>query len=403
MFSSYARRRSSSELNIWPGFVDALGTLLLVFIFMITLFTVAQYFLSDALSGSQAALKRLEAELSELADTLAMERRRSEELETTLTSLSNELQVTVAERNAARADTKQAQEELNRKLAELASLRQDIETLRQVRTDLENQVGMLVAELQKRDKSLAVERDRSKALSTELAETTHLTQLEIEEKETRIAALSGELGSANEDIARLNRQVAALREQLSRISALLELSEDKVAAQSAQIEDLGQKLNLALADKVQELSRYRSEFFGRLRELLGEREDIRIVGDRFVFQSELFFETASAELGPAGKDKLAQVAQTLRTISGDIPDDIDWVLQVEGHTDRRPINTPQFPSNWELSTARAISIVNFLIDQGIPPKRLSAAGFAEHAPVDPRNTPEAYAKNRRIELKLTSR
>jgi len=194
-----------------------------------------------------------------------------------------------------------------------------------------------------------------------------------------------------------------LRDQLSRIAAALDVSEAKVKEQQGQIVELGKRLNLALVNKVEQLARYRSEFFGRLREILGDRPDIRVVGDRFVFQSEVLFAPGSAELSDDAKKQLAPVIATLKEVSAKIPPDINWILRVDGHTDRRPISNPQFPSNWELSTARAISVVRFAIDEGIPAARLSAAGFAEKQPIDPRNVEDAYRRNRRIELKLTER
>jgi len=204
-------------------------------------------------------------------------------------------------------------------------------------------------------------------------------------------------------VALLNQQIAALREQLSRISAALDLSEQKTKEQDVQIADLGKRLNAALASKVQELASYRSEFFGRLREILGDRQDIRIVGDRFVFQSEVLFQPGSADLGPEARQELNLLAGALREIAAKIPAEIPWVLRVDGHTDRRPIFTSQFPSNWELSTARATAVVKYLIEQGIPPDRLAAAGFGEFQPIDTANTDDAYRKNRRIEFKLTER
>ncbi len=385
-----ARRRET--LNIWPGFVDALATLLLVFVFVLSLFVVAQFYLSDALSGSQEAVRRLQADIDRLAETLAMERRRGETLSAELGRLEEELSVTIAERE--------------RQLLEIASLQQDIDALRELREKLEAQVGELAAALETRDETIGQLRDRSKALTAALAEAeehTQLAQTEIAQREIRIEELEQARLSAQDQIEQLNRQIAALREQIGRLAAALEVSEQTVAEQQVEIDELGRKLNLALVEKVQELNRYRSEFFGRLREVLGEREDIRIVGDRFVLQSELLFETASAELEEGGRESIARIATTLSELAESIPEDIDWVLQVEGHTDRRPIDTEEFPSNWELSTARANSIVHFLVERGIPPQRLAAAGFAEFQPVDDRNTPEAWRRNRRIELKLTSR
>ena len=208
---------------------------------------------------------------------------------------------------------------------------------------------------------------------------------------------------AKRQVELLNQQIAALRSQLAQISKALELSEKNEAEQKVQIVDLGKRLNRALAGKVEELAKYRSEFFGRLREVLGNRPDIRIVGDRFVFQSEVLFPSASADLVPEGQAQIDRLAATLKDIAKDIPANIPWVLRVDGFTDKRPIHTPQFPSNWELSTARAISVVRQLIADGIPPERLAANGFGEYHPLETGDSPEAYSKNRRIELKLTER
>jgi chemotaxis protein MotB len=190
---------------------------------------------------------------------------------------------------------------------------------------------------------------------------------------------------------------------LAQLGGLLDASEAKAAEQGVQIADLGKRLNEALANKVAELAGYRSEFFGKLKQVLGERPDIQVVGDRFVFQSEVLFDVGSAQIGDAGKEQLAQFARTLLDIGATIPSDIDWILRVDGHTDRRPIYTAQFQSNWELSAARAIAVVNFLQSQGVPPERLVAAGFAENRPLDPSDDEIAYRRNRRIELKLDQR
>jgi chemotaxis protein MotB len=209
--------------------------------------------------------------------------------------------------------------------------------------------------------------------------------------------------AARTQVEQLTASIAALREQLAKIAAALDVSELKAKDQQAQIAELGRRLNLALASKVQELARFRSEFFGRLREIIGDRADIRIVGDRFVFQSEVLFAPGNAELGDAAKQRLDPVITALKAISEKIPSDINWVLRIDGHTDRRPISTAQFPSNWELSAARAISVVRYAVSQGIPPNRLAAAGFADNQPLDPGAGEEAYRRNRRIELKLTER
>jgi chemotaxis protein MotB len=224
-----------------------------------------------------------------------------------------------------------------------------------------------------------------------------------EAAEKALAAEKETSRAARAQVEQLTASIAALREQLARIAAALDVSETKAKDQQAQIADLGRRLNLALATKVQELARYRSEFFGRLREIIGNRPDIRIVGDRFVFQSEVLFAPGSADLGDAAKAQLQPIIEALKAIADKIPKDINWVLRVDGHTDRQPIKTSQFPSNWELSAARAISVVRYAVSQGIPPNRVVAAGFADNQPLDPASGDEAYRRNRRIELKLTER
>jgi chemotaxis protein MotB len=288
--------------------------------------------------------------------------------------------------------------------------------LKAARADLETRVAGLA---QQRDDTTAL-RDRSKELEARLAseqDKTALAQKEIDARDIRLRELNSRADQAEQSLTAekevsraalarvdaLNAQIGNLREQLSRIAAALETSEAKVKEQQGQIVDLGKRLNLALVNKVEELARYRSEFFGRLREILGDRPDIRIVGDRFVFQSEVLFAPGSAELGEAAKKELAPVIAALKEIAVKIPPDINWILRVDGHTDRRPISNPQFASNWELSTARAISVVRFAIEEGIPADHLAAVGFADQQPVDARAGEEAFRRNRRIELKLTER
>lgn len=448
-------RRSRGSPNIWPGFVDALAALLMVIIFLLTVFMLSQFFLNELLSGRDEALARLERQISELSDLLSLERQASTDLRLSIAQLSDQLQSSTAERDAmstqlaelaavrdalaARAEKSEAdaarvgaqledafkvisadKEKIKIQLAELESLRRDILALRTVRKDLEAKVGKLAANLQTTERDLTVARDRSKALEARLAseqERTTLAQREIEKRDIRLSELlmrvdkseaeladERELGATQRSrIALLARQIAALRKQLQRIGALLEASETRTAKQQVQIADLGRRLNLALAARVEELSKYRSEFFGRLREVLGDHPGIRVVGDRFVFQSEVLFASASAELNPEGEAQIARLATTLTEIGKKIPKDINWILRVDGHTDRVPIQTAAFPSNWELSTARAISVVKFLVDHGVPADRLAATGFGEHQPLDPRQNQAGYSRNRRIELKLTQR
>ena len=416
-------RRSS--IDIWPGFVDALAQLLMVIIFILLVFTVGQFYLGVALSGRDQALQQLQQQVDELANLLAIERGANDQLRSGTTELSTQLKSVLAERDQLTGKLRDAdaivsadKEKIDLQLRELESLRRDLAALKSVRAELEAKVASLAQ--QQAQEGAAALRDRAKELEARLAseqEKTSLAQKQIEARDVRVRelgsraegaeqALSGEKEVSRKAVARvdeLNAQITTLREQLSRIAAALDVSEAKVKEQQGQIVELGKRLNLALVNKVEELARYRSEFFGRLREILGDRPDIRIVGDRFIFQSEVLFAPGSAELGDNAKKELAPVITALKELSAKIPPEINWILRVDGHTDRRPISNSQFPSNWELSTARAISVVRFAIEEGVPAARLAAAGFADKQPLDPRNAEDAYRRNRRIELKLTER
>ncbi len=438
-----ARRRNAAAgtVNIWPGFVDALATLLLVFIFLLVVFVLAQVLLTQAMSGKDDALNRLNRQVAELADLLDLERQANVDLRLNIAQLSSSLQTTAADRDQLQVQMRQmitraeqaedalaaaqsreliSKEVSQRRLLELESLRRDVEALRKLRGTLEAQVGKLSQNLAARETQLGKIRDRSKELQSRLAserERTLLAQKEIEEREIRLSELLDLYTRLEEDynaeqvltkdqkaqVGVLNQQILALRREIQQLNAALEASEAKDQKDQATITDLGKRLNRALASKVQELTRYRSEFFGKLREILGDRRGVRIVGDRFVFQSEVLFGSGSDHLEVEGQAQIAQMATTLVEIARQIPVEINWVLQVDGHTDAIPINTPQFPSNWELSAARAISVVKFLVEQGVPAKRLAATGFGEFQPLDARSGEIANRRNRRIEFKLTQR
>jgi len=374
--STLASRRRRS-IDFWPGFVDALSSLLMVLVFVLMIFTIGQFVLSDALSGRDKALAALNLELAQLAKTLSMEKEAKLKAENSIQELSASLASTSGERDALRlnldstsATLTQTQAKLEGSEAEVAKLTADINALAELRRQLESEIASKLAELEESQDKLA-------------------TQTELSAK----SAAQVEL---------LNRQMAALRTQLAELSSALDLAKAQAKAKDVRIEELGKELNLALANKVNELQRYRSDFFGKLRGVLGSREDVRIVGDRFVFQSEVLFASGEAEIGPRGREQLAKLARTLKELAARIPPDIPWVLQVDGHTDKRPINTSRFPSNWELSTARAISVARFLISQGIPSDHVAARGLAEFQPLDDGETEDAYRRNRRIEIKLTS-
>jgi chemotaxis protein MotB len=349
-----SRRQRRPSIDIWPGFVDALSQLVMVIVFVLLVFTAGQFYLSDALTGRDAEVKDLRLKLQQLTDMLSLDENANTDLRKTVAQLSSQLQAVNAERDA-----------LTNRIAELTN---------------------------RADDATAAARNSSADLQTRLG----AAQQQLAERDAKLSA-------AQTTIDQLNQQILALRQQLQQIAAALDASEAKSKDQQVQIADLGKRLNAALASKVEELARYRSEFFGRLREVLGDRPDIRIVGDRFVFQSEVLFPQGSADLTDDAKQKLLPVAQALKEIASKIPGDINWVLRVDGHTDIRPINTPQFPSNWELSTARAISVVRFFLDQGIPANHLVAAGFGQYQPLDSGTDEAAFRRNRRIELKLTER
>jgi chemotaxis protein MotB len=574
-------RRGRTTTNIWPGIVDAQATLLMVIIFLLMLFVVAQFYLADVLSGKDEALERLNREVAQLSDLLALEELTNQDLQSSVASLSGELQSTLSERDRlalqvrslrdltdtmtvrladlqdkadssdaersrlaaalaateavlarreaaldasqtelsarnatleetlaalalsrAQLDTSQTdltdrearleaalaalatsqvnldsslenladrEQKLSAALATLAANKADLEAAKATLSDREIQLAAAEAALAKMQKSLderiaALEEASKQLLLTDAALTqserayadsaaelarrmkeleeanktidadaatieiqlrklaeleqdivameAYREQLEEELKTLMVKTKTGEEELAREveismaakaQMAMLNRQLSELRAQIAALNEALNASEAKDKDQKAQITDLGKRLNAALAAKVQELARYRSEFFGRLRDVLGDRKDIRIVGDRFVFQSELLFASGEAELGQAGREQMATLARTLRDISKSIPTEINWVLRVDGHTDRNPIHTPQFPTNWELSTARATSVVRFLQSQGIPPQRLAATGFGEFQPLENGNNSEAFHRNRRIELKFDQR
>ena len=336
------RSRRDSGMNYWPGFVDALSTLILSIIFLLTVFMVAQFFLSQEVAGKDTALARLNAQISRLSDLLSLERTGKVSLEEEIAQLHASLSAAEGERDRLRG----------------------------------------AAESQNAGPGPG----QVNALNT---------QIDLQKAATARAIAQ---------IENLNQQISALRRQIAALEDALGASEKKENDAQLHIADLGQRLNVALAQRVQELSRYRSDFFGKLREILGNRPDIRVVGDRFVFQSEVFFDSGAAVLRPEGRAELDKLAAALLDLEKQIPSEINWVLRVDGHTDTRQLSaTSPFKTNWELSAARAISVVQYLIGKGVSPQRLVAAGFGEFQPIDPGTTEEAFSRNRRIELKLTER
>ncbi len=357
-------RRKSGADNTWPGFVDALSSLLLVIIFLLSMFVLAQFFLGQALSGKDKALASLQGQVLELANLLRLEQQANTDLRTDIGQLA----------------------------ASLISVNDDKETLG-------NRIVELVTDLDEADSRVST----LEAAGQKAEEDYKDLSLRYDQRGEDIEDEQALTAQAQAQIARLNNGIQALRAQLLRLEAALEASEANDLENQTIIVNLGKRLNVALAAKVEELAQYRSVFFERLRDLLGARDDIRIEGDRFVFSAEVLFPSGSATLQSQGLRQMATFARTLMVIANTIPDDVKWILRVDGHSDLVPISTPQFPSNWELSTARATSVVKFLISEGVPPSKLAATGFGEFQPIINEMNPEANLRNRRIEMRLTER
>jgi len=339
-----SRRRSDRRIDYWPGFVDALSTLLLAIMFLLSVFVLAQFLLSREITGKDEVLNRLNSQINELTQLLALEKSNTQDAQDSLANLQASL-------SAAEAEKSRLEQLLNQGAGAGAAA--------------DARIGSLTGEL-----------DDQRQISQRA-----LSQVEL-----------------------LNQQIAALRKQIGALEEALDASETKDRESNAKIADLGRRLNVALAQRVQELNRYRSDFFGRLREILSDRENIRIVGDRFVFQSEVLFPIGSEVINEAGRVEMKKLADAVIELQKEIPPEINWVLRVDGHTDDRPLSgTGRYRDNWELSSARATSVVKFLIENGVPANRLVAAGFGEYQPLDMAGTDEARSRNRRIELKLTER
>ena len=406
-------RRETRHAEIWPGFVDALSTLLLAIIFLLVVFVLGQFFLSQMLEGRDETVERLQRRLDTLSAQLEQERLAAQRLRTSLAEESRRRQASEAERRdvedrLARLEGERAELDagLRRLTVERAGLERQLKEGRLALRESEQRMERLGRELEETRRARAAERAELEASRAELARLQREIAALTAARDALLAARDAEAagrGAAEAEVRRLAARIESLSTQLGLLDQVLAGRQAEIDRQTARIAELGQRLNEALANRVEELAQYRSDFFGRLRQVLGDREDVRIVGDRFVFQSEVLFAPGEAELGPGAAAEIAKLAATLRELATKIPPELPWVLQVDGHTDRRPIATARFPSNWELSTARAINVVRQLMAQGIPPERLAARGFGEFQPLDPGDSEEAYRRNRRIELKLTTR
>jgi len=450
-----ARRHGGNGLDAWPGYVDALSTLVMVIIFVLLVFVLAQAFLSVVLSGRDKALDQVKSQLAVLTNALSLEKSHGAALQASIAQLNQQLATSNKARDALTQQLSALQARANDILAENQKLHAAQNALSQQLATATAQVGAadqktaattaklamtqrLLADAQQRladmqqqmaelDKTVRADKDTMQVKLADLANLEEQTRAlaalrdelekqaanaaaramtEQQRREAVAAQLADEkkLGdSARAQIALLNQQVDQLKAQLASVANALDLAQQQGRDKDAQIANLGQKLNAALAAKVQELQQYRSEFFGKLRQVLAGQPGIHIEGDRFVFQSEVLFPVGSADLTPQGVAQMTALAVTIKDIAAEIPKDIPWILRVDGHTDPQPVKGGLFASNWELSAARAISVVKLLIADGVPPGHLAATGFAQYQPFGSENAPADFAKDRRIELRLTNR
>ncbi len=404
----------------WPGFVDALATLLMVIMFVLLVFVLIQVNLAYRVAGQDATMNDMRAQIASLGELLNLERKANDDLAAELARISRNLAEATRERDALEAqlaDTSTTLEQREAEVARLTALQEDsrtalaateatladrlaaLESARAALAESQERIATLELTLEERVAALEASEIQRQKAESDLAEAADRNTLSL----ARIGELEERNAASQAEIVRMTNALTALRRRIEELTNLLAEKEAQAARDKIAIASLGKSLNNALASRVQELQRFRSEFFGRLRDILRGRDDVRIVGDRFVFQSEVLFAQGQANIAAEGEQQLAQLAIALNQIAAEIPEDIDWVLQVEGHTDDIPVRAGRFADNWDLSTERALSVVRFLATQGLPPNRLAAAGYGEFQPLDSAGTDEARRRNRRIEMKLTQR
>ena len=425
------RRSRTQETNIWPGFVDALAALLMVIIFVLMIFIVAQFYLTQLLSGRDDDLAKLQGQILELGELLSIERTTNTKLANNIDRLNESLVIATTKQetlnskiseliilneslggqvNILTAERDALDENLKLSQSSLAVSQTDLEGALQQLKNIETELEAKTLQNKQTKKELDGTRKLSLLMQSDLDEARDLLQkiiIKLSKEKLHLVnlkELNKELNAKySTSTNQLNAQILALKREMMNLNDILKKSEMENELKNVKIVDLGRKLNRALASRVQELAKFRSEFFGRLQDVLKNRRDIRTVGDRFVFQSEVLFASGASDIATAGKKELAQLARTLNSIAPNIPKKINWILQIEGHTDHIPISNKRFQNNWELSAARAISVVEFLIGQGVPADRLSAAGYGEFQPLDKRRDEIGNRRNRRIEMKLTQR
>ena len=428
------RRHGGNGLDAWPGYVDALSTLLMVIIFVLLVFVLSQAFMTVALSGRGHELEKANQQLTALADALSLERGKSAELQLSVAQLGTVVSTRTADRDRLAAQLVDANLAIEAATMANAHLQAQLtDTASQANAaqsqllDAQTQLSEMKRQIAELDRTVAVDKDTLQTKLSELATLSNQSralealrdQLEkqaqdaavrVTTEQQRREAVQAQLAdekklgdSGRAQVALLNQQIDQLKSQLASIAASLELTQQQNNDKDIQITNLGAKLNVALAAKVEELQQYRSEFFGKLRSVLANRPGITVVGDRFVFQSEVLFSVGSADLTQSGVAQMTTLAVTIKDIASEIPPELKWVLRVDGHTDPQPVRSGQFTSNWELSAERAITVVKLLIVDGVPADHLAAAAFGEYQPFGSGDTPDAYAKDRRIELRLTDR
>ena len=369
----------------WPGFVDALATLLMVIIFVLMVFVLIQVNLAYRVSGQDATLGEMRQQLASLSELLNIERRASADLAANLAQITNQL-------SASNTDRDDLLVKLANVEASLIARTDDLERLSAKQSDTEAALAAARTSLEERLGALQLVEGK-----------LVVAQAQNQSATDKIKALEAKTTASRAEVTQMTNVLASLRLRIEELTNLLAEKDRQASRDKVAIANLGKSLNNALANRVQELQRFRSEFFGRLRGVLKDRDDVEIVGDRFVFQSEVLFAQGQAEIGPVGQEKLAKLAVALADISKKIPSDINWVLQVDGHTDDVPVRAGRYADNWDLSTERALSVVRYLNQQGLAANRLAAAGYGEYQPLDAGDSDDARRKNRRIEVKITQR
>ena len=366
--------RRGNGLDAWPGYVDALSTLLMVIIFVLLVFVLAEAFLSSALNGSNNTIDRLRNQIAALSQSLSLETAKDLSLAKELAALNSQLA-------AAQTANAGLTQQLGNGAASIATLTSQNQSLQEQVSDAAAQAGSAAARIAALQAQMV---SQAQATASTMPALTKLTQTQADQ------------------IGLLNQQIAALRLQLAALAQALDAAKATDAKDNVQIADLGKQLNEALARKVEELQLYRSEFFGTLRQILASNKNIRVVGDRFVFQSDVLFPVDQATLTPAGQAEIADVAKAIKEIAAKIPPGVNWILSVDGYADAQPITGGPFKSNFDLSSARALTVLHLLVQDGVPENRIGVAALGANNPIAGGASKTDYAQNRRIEFRLTT-